>query len=325
MSPISVIVPTFRRPESLERALRSLLTQDRFAELVHEVLVVDNDAAASAHTTVARLQTGEPRLRYLPCPEPGVSTARNAGVASTHAPLVAFLDDDEEAPPHWLATLHDAHVALGVDVTFGPVRGRADQAPAWKRAYLENFFSRFGPAATVAIDEVYGCGNSLLTRATTLAGDEPFDVGANETGGEDDRLFLALKAGGRRFGWAADAGVYEHAAANRQTLRYALVRAFGYGQSPCQIAARKGCHVTIARWMAIGAAQAALYGVAAALAMPFRTTTGLMFTDKAVRGLGKMVWFVVLKYYGAPAAKPAPSSSRFGRVSRMPVAAKITQ
>ena len=44
MQPVSVIVPTMRRPESLERALRSLFAQtarDRPA-----IVVVDNDPAA---------------------------------------------------------------------------------------------------------------------------------------------------------------------------------------------------------------------------------------------------------------------------------------
>lgn len=324
MKSIVVIIPTFRRPDSLERAVRSVLAQDAFDALVEEVLVVDNDPAASGRRTIEALQRGCDALRYLPCPQPGVSNARNAGVAASTAPLIAFLDDDEEAPPRWLSDLHTAHASLGSDVTFGPVCGRAEQAAEWKRAYLEAFFSRTGPPETRLTDQVYGCGNSMLTRATALAANEPFDVRANETGGEDDRLFLSLKAEGRRFGWAGEAWVYEHAAGNRQTARYALTRAFAYGQSPCQIAARDRSYLSIPGWMAIGAAQALVFSLAAALTLPFASTRALRLADLAARGLGKLFWFKTLYFYGAPTRVAASSRSR-GAASRIPVAARITQ
>ena len=128
MNPVCVLIPTFRRPESLARALASVLAQDGLGTLVAEIAVVDNDPGGSARTTVDALRREGASLLYIPAPEPGVSNARNAGLAATTAPLVAFLDDDEEAPPHWLASLHAAHTAFAADVTFGPVRGRADAA-----------------------------------------------------------------------------------------------------------------------------------------------------------------------------------------------------
>lgn len=323
MNPVVVIIPTCRRPESLERAALSVLSQERLNELVSEVLIVDNDPDGSAFATVERLKAVEGMVRYLSCPRPGVSNARNAAVASSDAPLVAFLDDDEEAPPRWLAALYDAHVALGADVTFGPVQGVATRAAKWKQDYLGWFFSRTGPDQTRLVEAVYGCGNAMLTRATALPGEEPFDVRANEIGGEDDRLFHQLKREGRRFGWAAEALVYEHAAVERQTLRYALARAVGYGQSPCQIAVRRRRWGSVPVWMGIGAAQLVTYGAAGAAVMPFSTRHGLRLADKAARGLGKVVWWKTLRFYGARAG--APARSRSGMASRIPMAASITQ
>lgn len=323
MKPIVVIIPTFRRPESLERAVLSVLSQHRLKALAAEVLVVDNDPQASAYGTVQRLRSISQKLRYLPCPRPGVSNARNAAVAASEAPLIAFLDDDEEAPPHWLGALYDAHMALDADVTFGPVQGVAAKAARWKQDYLEQFFSRTGPNDTRLVEAVYGCGNAMLTRATALPGDEPFDVRANETGGEDDRLFQQLKRDGRRFGWAAEAFVYEHAADERQTLRYALSRAVGYGQSPCQIAARKRRWGAVPVWMGIGAAQLMTYGAAAAVVLPFSQDRALRMADKAARGLGKVMWWKTLRFYGA--RPDAPPRSRSGFARRIPIAASITQ
>jgi hypothetical protein len=303
MTAIAVIVPTFRRPESLARALASVLAQDARA-LIAEIAVVDNDPAGSARAAVQQIAERDARIRYIHCLEPGVSNARNAGLAATAAPLIAWLDDDEEAPSHWIAALYAAHKSLAVDVTFGPVRGRADAAAPWKRAYLDAFFSRTGPAETGLTDAVHGCGNALMTRATALARPAPFDVRANETGGEDDRLFQHLIAEQRRFAWATEAWVWEHAPESRQTARYALARAFGYGQTPAQIAAREGSAFGVAKWMAVGAAQAALFGLAAALLFPIVPTKALPLADRAARGLGKVVWFKKLRFYGARSKTP---------------------
>jgi len=313
---VAVIVPTLNRPANLERALRSLFAQEA-AWLIDEIAVVDNSTDGSAEATVAALRPLSPcRLTYVPCPRPGVATARNAGLAATTAPLIGFLDDDEAAPPGWLGALHAAHIAFAADVTFGPVQGRCLDAPAWKRAYLDAFFSRTGPAVSGMTETVYGCGNSMMTRATALAGAAPFDVAANEIGGEDDRLFQRLKAERGRFAWAADAWVWEDAPTGRATVRYTLARAVSYGQTPPQLAAQRGSWSGVVKWMAIGAGQAVAFALAAVLLAPFSPTRALSFADRSARGFGKVVWFRKLRFYGQAAVKkgaktraPAPGSA----------------
>ena len=111
MSPlqVAVIVPTLRRPDSLERALRSLFLQTGVADRLHEIVVVDNDPAASSRDAVDQLRPASPvPLIWRHAPRPGVATARNEGLAATAAPLIAFLDDDEAASPAWrIAALRD--------------------------------------------------------------------------------------------------------------------------------------------------------------------------------------------------------------------------
>ncbi|MNY45067.1 hypothetical protein D3C86_1801450 [compost metagenome] len=127
-------------------------------------------------------------------------------------------------------------------------------------------------------------------RASALPGDAPFNTEADQSGGEDDALFAALAARGGRFGWAAEAWVDEFAPPHRATLRYALTRAFAYGQGPSQTAAAARDWPAVARWMAIGAAQTAVWGAAALgltlIASPKRAD----MLDRAARGLGKLFW-----------------------------------
>lgn len=302
MGDVAVIIPTLRRPESLTRALRSLFLQTGVDGRVSGVVVVDNDPVASASSTVDSLRSDSPwPLVYVSEPTPGVARARNAGLAATDAPLIAFLDDDEAASPGWLAALLAAQSQTGADVVFGPITGRAPEAEAWLKPYLEGFFGREGPAETGLIDHPWGCGNSLLVRATALPGAAPFSASADHTGGEDDMLFAALEARGGRFGWAADARVEEFAPAHRATLNYALTRAFAYGQGPSQTAAAARNWSGVARWMVIGAGQAAVFGAAALALTLIASPKRAEMYDRTARGVGKLFWMKGFepRFYGA--------------------------
>ncbi len=291
MADVAIIVPTLRRPESLERALRSLFAQAGVGDRVSEIVVVDNDPSASALAGIETLRAQSPwPLVYVHAPRPGVATARNAGLGATPAPLIAFLDDDEAASPGWLAALLKAQTATGADAVFGPITGRAPEASEWLKPYLERFFGREGPQATGLIDEPYGCGNSLMLRATALPGEAPFNVASDEAGGEDDALFAALDARGGRFGWAADAWVEEFAPAHRTTLKYALARAFAYGQGPSQTAAAAQDWPAVLRWMIIGAGQTVVWGSVAAVLTLTGSTRRADLYDRTARGVGKLFW-----------------------------------
>ena len=299
---VAVIIPTLRRPDSLERALRSLFVQTDVADRLREIVIVDNDPAASSRETVDRLRPASPvSLIWRHAPHPGVATARNEGLAATTAPLIAFLDDDEAASPGWLAALLTDQSATGADAVFGPIRGRVPDGTGWTTPYLERFFSREGPAQSQLIDHAYGCGNALLVRATALPGDAPFNTSADQSGGEDDALFAALAARGGRFGWAAEAWVDEFAPPHRATLRYALTRAFAYGQGPSQTAAASRDWPAVARWMVIGAAQTAVWTLSALPLILTRNPKRAEMLDRAARGLGKLCWMKGFEphFYGA--------------------------
>lgn len=302
MRDVAVVIPTLRRPAMLERALRSVFAQVGSLDRIAAVVVADNDPEGSAAAVIDRLRPEAPvPLTYAHAPVPGVATARNVGLAAADAPLIAFLDDDEAASPGWLTALLQAQSQTGADVLFGPIRGRVPEGTGWTTAYLERFFGRDGPTESGLTDQIHGCGNSLMVRATALPGPAPFDAAMDQTGGEDDRLFTALQARGGRFGWAAEAWVDEFAPPDRATLNYALLRAFAYGQSPSQMAAARHDWPGLVRWMLIGAAQTAVWGLASLaltlLHRPARAET----LDRMSRGLGKVFWTSCFepKLYGA--------------------------
>lgn len=97
MSLVSVIIPTFKRAEYIERAVLSVLNQT-YRDI--EILVVDNNADSSSDRTqtTEKLKQFENdkrvRLLYSPVYENG-SSARNYGFSNSKGEYICFLDDDD--------------------------------------------------------------------------------------------------------------------------------------------------------------------------------------------------------------------------------------
>ena len=303
---VSVMIPTQRRLGGLAVAVRSVFAQVGVDFAALELVIVDNDQTPSAQATVAQLAAEAPfTVCYVHEPRPGVAHARNAGMARAGGELIAFLDDDEEAPAGWLAALLAAQVRYDADVVFGPVKARAPAEVAAHRDYLERFFSREGPAEAGVIGHYYGCGDSLLRRAALPDPVAPFAVERNHIGGEDDMLFGHMRAGGATFAWEPAAWVWEDPVADRLTLDYTIRRAFAYGQGPTShcAAASPPDRVGVARWMAVGVVQAALFGALAGFKWLTQAGDRAEWLDRAARGLGKTLWWGPFKiaFYGRTA------------------------
>jgi succinoglycan biosynthesis protein ExoM len=305
---VTIIIPTFRRPQRAVEAAQSALAQTCGTDF--EIVLVDNDPAGSAMLPLRALC--DPRVMVVHEPRAGVANARNAGLRVARGDMIAFLDDDEIAPRGWLAELVRVQKASGADVVFGPVRTKLAEPPRDHREYFETFFARQAGHAEGKINVFYGCGCSLVRRAA-LPSAEPFSAERNEIGGEDDLLFQAMEANGATFAWAPDAWVWETPEQSRVTLAYTLRRAFAYGQGPATKAwtGPKRDVPAVAFWMAVGAAQTLVYGAAALGGFLGKTGRRAFAYRKFVEGVGKLMWFPFIKprFYGeAKLPKPRPAT-----------------
>lgn len=102
----TVVVPTFRRPASLQRSLEALMTQ-RHPGVDWDVLVVDNDDGPEAADVVKEMASRLPvAIRSVREPRRGACHARNRGISEVRTPITVFLDDDViPADDDWLAHL----------------------------------------------------------------------------------------------------------------------------------------------------------------------------------------------------------------------------
>ncbi|HVI30653.1 glycosyltransferase family 2 protein [Phenylobacterium sp.] len=216
---LAVIVCTRGRPGMLEACLASLAAQD--APPV-QVVVVDNDPAASARAVAA----DRPGVTYVHEPRPGLSIARNAGLAAAHAEFVAFTDDDVELHPAWTGELVRAFDTSGADAVTGLVLPASLATPAQRafELHLGGFTSRFTPLlfdpgfleeTREAGPQVWriGAGANMAFRRASLAGLGGFDerLGAGAAGcSEDSEFWYRILAAGGRCLYEPRAVVFHH-------------------------------------------------------------------------------------------------------------------
>jgi GT2 family glycosyltransferase len=97
---VSVIVPTCGRSEELRECLASLRSQR--TRHVIEIVVVDNTPSGGTTTTLRRQF---PTVRVVHEPRPGLSFARNTGIAHSTGNVIVTTDDDVVAPDTWIEKL----------------------------------------------------------------------------------------------------------------------------------------------------------------------------------------------------------------------------
>lgn len=96
---VSIIIPTFNRAAFLKESIESVFAQS-FKDW--ELVIVDDGSNDSTFEIVESFK--DPRINYIRQNNRGVSAARNAGVARSTAPLIAFLDSDDLWLPEKLKT-----------------------------------------------------------------------------------------------------------------------------------------------------------------------------------------------------------------------------
>jgi len=288
---LSVIIPTYKRPNDIIRALKSI-EAEVIAYPLSEIIIVDNDPKASAKKAVEHfIAESAATAKYIHEPNPGVSNARNTALAHARGRFLAFLDDDMEALPNWISASLKAAEDFDAGLVFGPVNAVMPKGKAIY-AFMAPAFDRLPHSETGLISEGVATGGCILDLRRCDMPNPPFDTALNETGGEDDALFRHVMTSGTKAVWTEDAKCLEHVPAHRATFSYIWRRNFAFGQSPSQEAMENGVKglPQLLFWMAVG-------GVQTLLALPGLLWTGIMRSPKRVtalaklaQGVGKIFW-----------------------------------
>ena len=192
----AVVICTRDRPELLGDALDATLPTLRDGD---ELVVVDSASTGDATRTVAEARD----VRVIRATRPGLSRARNLGVAATSADIVVFTDDDCRPQPGWLEHLSAPFDDTEVGFVLGQVRADVDNPHLPFDAARPRPPARFA-GATDPIELGNGACMAFRRAAWVSCGgaDERLGAGTRLRSAEDHDLFVRLL----HHGWT---GVYD--------------------------------------------------------------------------------------------------------------------
>jgi GT2 family glycosyltransferase len=240
---VSVVVCTRNRAAQLGACL------DRLRDLTYadlEILIVDNAPTDdSTREAVEKAAADDPRVRYVLEPRPGLSCARNAGLAEARGRYLAYTDDDVSVDPGWVEGLlrgfgRDAAVGCVTGlVATADIAGPAEEyfdarAASWSTRCEPLLWSLSGPGSDDPLfpysPGVFGTGANLAFDRALLVDlggfDEALGAGTRTRGGEDLDIFVRVLRAGRAIAYEPAALVWHHHRADREAL---LGQMFGYG------------------------------------------------------------------------------------------------
>ncbi|WP_424812484.1 glycosyltransferase family 2 protein [Roseococcus sp. YIM B11640] len=289
---LSVCIATYRRPVLLDALLGDLAVQLRRPQ---QIVVVDNDAAGSAAEVVenwrGRLEGID--VVYAVQPVKNIAITRNRAVELAQGEWIAFIDDDERAPPSWLASLEETVVRHAADGVLAPVLAvLPPDAPDWIRHGRFHDRRRM-PTGTVVPSDEMRIGNALLAAAAVRRLVPVFDPAYGLTGGEDGDMLLRLVQGGARLVWCDEAAVTEPVPGTRLQMGWILRRAMRGGQDHARHfrAGRYGGPPGAARRLIFFARAAVQMVVSAGLALltwPTGRHRGVRWLGRAWANFGKL-------------------------------------
>jgi GT2 family glycosyltransferase len=206
-----------------------------------QLIVVDNNPEPVARPIYEALCGGGEPGGYVHCPRPGIPMARNAALgAALHAgaDYIAFLDDDEAAPPQWLALLLGALQESGADAVQGGVRALPPLAEVFAAGDAATDDMGAGGARAFAgalswepRESLATCNVLFKTRLAAAPLALRFDESMRFTGGSDREFFMRARKRGAKLLLVHGVDVFEDAHAERRTLAYRAARAFAAGSN----------------------------------------------------------------------------------------------
>jgi cellulose synthase/poly-beta-1,6-N-acetylglucosamine synthase-like glycosyltransferase len=204
MLTVTVVVPTYRRPQDLARCLQALHQQIR---QIDEVIVTVRDTDSATWKFLEAFDPQALPLRTITVGVPGVIAAMNLGFAQAKGDIIALTDDDAAPRPDWVARL-EAHFLANDRV--GGVGGRDwvhqggqtldDSRPVvgklqWFGRVIGNHHLGVGDARSVDVLK----GVNMAWRRTAISGLR-FDDRLRGTGAQA-HFEIAFSLAVRRAGW----------------------------------------------------------------------------------------------------------------------------
>lgn len=212
---ISLIVCTRDRAASLEGTLRAFDSVDVPFGCEAELIVVDNASVDHTAAVVHQAQLRRLDIRYVQETKPGLSLARNAGLARARGSVLLFTDDDVVPARDWMERLAQPLLLDQCDGVVGGVHLAEHLQRPWMNQTHKNWLAAQHPPQPGEVQLVGANMGFLKAVLERIPGFDP-ELGAGALGFGEDTLFsMQMAKAGYRLQPAFDARVVHHLSPSR--------------------------------------------------------------------------------------------------------------
>ncbi|UPU37089.1 glycoside hydrolase family 99-like domain-containing protein [Geomonas paludis] len=237
----SVVICTYNRSKLLSESLKAL-EQQQFEALQYEIVVVDNNSSDDTRAvTEQAAASSEVAITYVFEGRQGLSFARNAGIENAAGEVVAFVDDDIDAEPGWLAAIVAAFADSKVACAGGPIRPVwPSERPEWLTddwvPYLTiNEFDAARKAGSFTWpDTPWGANISFRKNVFDSIGLFPTNlgrIGSSLLSNEEVNICKKIAQAGLRIAFAPEAVIHHKIDPHRVTRQWFYHRTYWQGRS----------------------------------------------------------------------------------------------
>lgn len=224
MDSFSIIIPTYRRPQSALACLESLLELDYPGELFEVVLVEDGEGPEPLRDEDLERFREPLRLKVIRQENAGPAAARNRGAEEATGTYLAFTDDDCRPNPDWLRKLAEQFeltpdAVVGGQTKNGIARRVCSEASQILLDYIVGYFLAKG-------HPFFASNNFALSREGFLRVGG-FDRKFAGAGGEDREFCARCVRQGLEFEFVSEAVIVH---LHDLSLRRFLRQHFNYGR-----------------------------------------------------------------------------------------------
>lgn len=202
---VSVIIPTYNRPERLRRCLECFLKVD-FDPQNFEVIVVDDGSPQDLSACLPQSELG-PTFYLLRQANAGPGAARNRGATRARGDFLVFIDDDCYVTQDFLrayasAFVQDPNALWGGAILTSPEQNLCCRAAQWIADAVDGFFNSDPDRA-----RFFSSNNFALSRQAFLE-IKGFDEDSFQCAAEDREICDRWSFLGRRLRKCPDASLF---------------------------------------------------------------------------------------------------------------------
>jgi glycosyltransferase involved in cell wall biosynthesis len=180
----SIVIPTYNRPELLEKLVNSILNLD-YDKDDFEVIIIDDGSTNNAINLTQKYQKSF-NLRYYFQKNSGPSSARNTGIDIARGEYICFLDDDCIPPRDWLKKIHAIITETRADGICGISTDRTGNIFSTTSQFISNFLLK--ELNNYYKMPVFVMSNNLIYKREIFNKIDKFNLLFSRPGGEDREL-----------------------------------------------------------------------------------------------------------------------------------------